>query len=326
MRRSFILICAVLLCFGVSQTKAAWTITQLTDNDYEDIIPTISGTNVAWMQSDGEDYEICTNFAGQLTNNDTNDEFPSISGTNVVWHAYDGHDYEIYSNFAGQLTDNSITDWFPDVSGTNVVWEYIEGYVFRINSNFAGQVSGDWGLQPAISGTNVVWEGYDTEEYSEIFSNFDGKISNIAADNLQPDISGTNVVWRFRDGSDWEIYSNFAGRLTDNNYGDGCPVISGTNVAWIGDSDPATAPADYIYSNFADPLKIIGGEFSGVRDDYIDISGTTVVWSGIAYGDSDWEIFMATWTAEPVPVPGALLLGSIGLIFSGWRLRKNRTL
>ena len=329
MRRSSVVIFMIVLCLGVSQTKADWTITQLTDNDNDDVFPTISGTNVAWMQWDGEDYEIYTNFAGQLTNNDTRDWLPAISGTNVVWEGDDGSDKEIYSNFAGQLTINGIRDQHPDISGTNVVWQYWDGSESGINSNFAGLLSID-SVYPAISGTNVVWEGYDvTTDKMEIFSNFAGQISTTTAENSEPDISGTNVVWRYRDSSDWEIYSNFAGQLSDNSFNDFYPVISGTNVAWIGDGDPATVTgSDYIYSNFAEPLRISGGAFSfgGTNYPYIDISGTTVVWGGMAYGDSDWDIFMATWTPGVVPVPGAFLLGSIGLIFGSWRLRKRQEL
>jgi len=59
-----------------------------------------------------------------LTDNDYDDRFPSISGTNIVWQFWDGDDWEINSNFGGQLTDNSADDFVRSgsISGTNVVW------------------------------------------------------------------------------------------------------------------------------------------------------------------------------------------------------------
>jgi len=86
MRRSSIVILMIVLCLGASQTKAAFTITQLTDNTTDDSSPAVSGSNVVWLHHDGSDWEIYTNFAGQLTNNSYSDNQPDISGTKVVWN------------------------------------------------------------------------------------------------------------------------------------------------------------------------------------------------------------------------------------------------
>jgi len=42
------------------QTQAGyiWTVTQLTDNSYDDKAPQVSGSNVVWSGYDGNDYEI----------------------------------------------------------------------------------------------------------------------------------------------------------------------------------------------------------------------------------------------------------------------------
>ena len=110
MRRSFVFVFMIVLSLGVSQTKAAWTITQLTDNDVSDREPAISGANVVWRTLVGSDWEIYSNFGGQLSDDSSQNNFlPAISGTNVVWYGsdYSEGDEEIYSNFAGQLTNNS---------------------------------------------------------------------------------------------------------------------------------------------------------------------------------------------------------------------------
>jgi hypothetical protein len=81
---------------GPAHGDPGWTITQLTNNDTEDLYPAISGTNVVWQGYDGSDYEIYSNFAGQLTSNSFNDLSPAISGMNVAWMGLDGDDSEIY--------------------------------------------------------------------------------------------------------------------------------------------------------------------------------------------------------------------------------------
>jgi hypothetical protein len=61
----------------------------------------------------------------QLTNNDYDDSLPQVSGSSVVWYGYDGNDYEIFlydGSTVRQLTDNDIWDFEPQVSGSNVVW------------------------------------------------------------------------------------------------------------------------------------------------------------------------------------------------------------
>ena len=182
-----VLIFVNMMICNVTVAASGWTINRLTNNDYDDRDPGISGTNVVWSGWDGSDWEVYSNYAGAMTNNSRDDMAPAISGTNVVWQRWAGSDWEIFSNFAGRLTDNARDD-------TN----------------------------PAISGNNVVWERWDGSDY-EIFSNFDGRLTNNGRDDQDPAISGTNVVWAHHDGSDWEIASNFAGRLTDNGGDDHAP-------------------------------------------------------------------------------------------------------
>lgn len=52
------------------------------------------------------------------------------------------------------------------------------------------------------------------------------------------------------------------------------------------------------------------------------ISDTNVVWFGRDVSDNDWEIYMATYTPDVVPLPGAVLLGALGLGMAGLKLRK----
>jgi hypothetical protein len=52
--------------------------------------------------------------------------------------------------------------------------------------------------------------------------------------------------------------------------------------------------------------------------------GCTVAMPSNPYFKSRTTSFSLTATATPVPVPGAVILGVIGLSFSGWKLRKHK--
>jgi len=303
--------------------EAGWTITQLTDNSTHDMWPAISGTNVVWYGWDGSDYAVYSNFAGKLANtNFTNLNFlgsaggPAVSGTNVVWVSYDGHDSQITTNFAGQLTHNNYNNYMahmPDISGTNVVWvdwfQDSAGLGFDLNSNFAGRLTTNSGMSydktTAISGTNVVWQ-----------AGGDGIHSNFGAYwgpgyYGRADISGENVAWTYGDA-----FTNFSGQLTSGGNRMNA-AISGTNVAWV-------EMGGTLETNF-------GGSVPGFNYYYYmgsmsdpDISGMTIVWNGPDMsGEPDQEIYMATYTSEAVPAPGAVLLAGIGVGLAGWMRRRR---
>lgn len=79
--------------------EAAWKVTQLTDNDGDDQSPVISGSNVVWCGSDGNDLEIFFwegSTIKQLTDNEFDDYCPAVSSSNVVWCGSDGRDTEVF--------------------------------------------------------------------------------------------------------------------------------------------------------------------------------------------------------------------------------------
>ena len=61
----------------------------------------------------------------QLTDNHYNDHRPQISGSNVTWWGYKDGDGEIFlydGTNTRQLTDNDYRDYRPRVSGSQVAW------------------------------------------------------------------------------------------------------------------------------------------------------------------------------------------------------------
>jgi hypothetical protein len=238
----------------------------------------------------------------------------------VVWIGYGdrrdgGASWQVYSNFGGQLSSGSYANQRPDISATNVVWEGgpYGGTHLEIFSNFAGPLNpydrNNW--YPAISGTNVVWGASPGGgSATEVYSNFAGVL---ATNTLEPhpDISGTNVVWQ---GSSGGIYSNFAGQIAGG--WTFSSVISGTNVAWY-DSGLG------IVTNFGGSIGEHNLYQANGRMGSFDVSGTTVVWDG--WDGSDREIYMATYTPNVVPLPGAVLLVGIGVGSVDW-LRRRRIL
>mgnify|MGYP000224069218 CR=1 FL=1 len=132
----------------------------LTDNEYDDRHPQVSGDLIVWEAQvpdeveeppaeDEEpppapDWELMIRFGDQvrqLTDNDFDDINAKLSGTAVVWQSFDGNDWEIWayeatSDAMTQLTDNDTDDINPCISGTTVVWQTMdEGGDYEIATN-----------------------------------------------------------------------------------------------------------------------------------------------------------------------------------------------
>lgn len=255
MRRTLILLGAILF-FGLAvPAEAGWRITRLTDQDCVNSYAQISGTNVVWHCSDGNDYEIFLYDGSsviQLTNNDTGDHDPRVSGSNVVWSGYALHNFhwndEVFfynGSSTSRLTHTEVQEYASGVSGTNVVWETHDGYDWEIYFNGEQLTNNnEQDTSSHISGGNVVWQGRDGND-DEIFL-YDGsgviQLTNNDTSDWYPKVSGSNVVWHGWDGHDWEIFLYDGSRvtqLTNNDFDDGGAPglggrVSGSNVVWIG--------------------------------------------------------------------------------------------
>lgn len=174
---------------------------QITDNNYKDTQPQISGKNKVWQgKVDGADYEIFFNdgkVTTQLTDNDSNDIAPQVSGNQVVWQGLTANDpndpnnvdWEIFYDDGHetlQLTDNSYDDIRPQISGNIVVWQ---GRAFDPNH----PNSHDW----------------------EIFAYVDGRIIQVTDNHTNdsfPQVSRHRIVWQGRDDHSMEIFTANIGK------------------------------------------------------------------------------------------------------------------
>jgi TolB protein len=85
---ALVAISAVMVFGGV--LYAGSTVTQVTDNAYEDSLPQIQGDYVVWqgrMETDWEIfvYNITTGVTTRVTDNSYDDVFPRTDGNHVVW-------------------------------------------------------------------------------------------------------------------------------------------------------------------------------------------------------------------------------------------------
>ena len=69
--------------------------------------------------------------------------------------------------------------------------------------------------------------------------------------------------------------------------------------------------------------KFSGGPFTHEPGPHYDMFSYSIM---MVNADTDNEKITVTLDAHHIPVPGALLLGSIGLGFAGWKLRKRKEL
>ncbi|MBE9178355.1 pre-peptidase C-terminal domain-containing protein [Oculatella sp. LEGE 06141] len=257
----------------------------------------VSGSNIVWAASDGNDFEIYHsdgNTTTQLTNNEFDDFAPKISGSNVVWQGFDGNDYEIFFHNGSstiQLTNNGFDDIAPQISGSNVVWSGFDGNdyeIFYFNGSSTTQLTNNGAddASPQISGSNVVWAGFDGNDY-EIYR-YDGStivpLTNNNQNDFSPQISGSNTVWTSFDGKDFELFFNNGintVQLTDNNRNDVSPHISGNNIVWLGTEGVKQEIYYYNGSSIEQLTSSATTKLSPI------ISGSSIVWQGFSNGNSE---------------------------------------
>lgn len=296
-----------------------YTITQLTNNNVDDITVQTSKGNAVWSSSDGNDNEIYFydgDSTRRLTYNDAFDNIPQISGDNIAWQQTEsllgtlgGSDILFYDGKTERIERIAdIADGLaiPGISGNNVVWGediIFGGEVFLYDGEDTSKLT-DLGIfipinSASVSGDNVVWtSGLDEnfEGFGEIFL-YDGedttKISDKDLTSALPSVSGDNIAWSAAEivtGSEPADVFFYDGegtiQLTDDNVQDAVLGISGDNVVWVS-GDGFTESELFLYDG-EETIKLTSDEtdvFTGGS-----ISGNNVVWS--ESDGEDTEIFL----------------------------------
>ena len=283
-----------------SLSVQGFTITQVTNNDYWDTNPRISGSNVVWVDNEEASPKNINFFDGTSITKVGFGEDPDVSEPSVVWENeqifwYDGTSVH-------QLTNSGGSPARPRISGNYIVWIESAGntpsgppqiMLYDIATGTTLQITNDplynYKTDPAVSGTRVVWGAEYKIDYYDILTGQTGTIVELGDTWIdQVAISGDNVVWG--DGTRVWLYDG-----TSTTYlGDGANAdVSDSYVVW------AKGYALYFYD-------IAAGQTHKLTDltaypSNPRISGSTVVWS--ATDGHDPEIYMAT-----IPEPASLLL------------------
>jgi hypothetical protein len=265
-------------------------VTQVTDDDYDDISPQTDGDYVVWHKHDtirGNQiflYKIHgENPPGgtMISNDDDKDNYsPRIAAGRVVWtsqlvaHSFEPGEIMLYDakNLSGpdSISDNTFDCSSPRINSETVVW---------VQSNGDGTTS--------LFIYDLTSENPEPEPAPEGF---------VWPDSPQTD--GNLTVLTRHDGNDREIfiYNSVSGKyhqVTDNDLEDTYPSISGNRVAWMAGGEIFLA--EYEYLGLISP-----------RDDAV-LSGpeiATFTWEAIGY-----DKFKVKFSADPeFPTSGSLAL------------------
>ena len=181
-RRNWLLPALLLALFLPSVARAEYIITQITDNDTQDLSPDINNSMIVWGGHDGNDYEIFF-FNGaetvQLTDNDIDDVRPVINNSGMIaWHAANGDNSEIYlynGTEVVQITDNDTDDSQPVINDNGqIAWTGDDGNdseIFLYDGTDTVQITDNdtHDYRPVINNNGqIAWYGHDGNDY-EIF-------------------------------------------------------------------------------------------------------------------------------------------------------------
>ena len=167
----------------------------------------------------------------RVTNNTAEEYDIQLSGNQLAWASSDGNDYEIYlhdGTSTRALTNNSLDDYSPVLSGNKAAWlQWNNGQenLFFFDGTTSRQVTTDWDIyNPVIAGDNLVFQRLEeTGKYSLYFYNAATKSLTQLSEDLGPlpfgsratpraiEVSGNLVAWL---ENELDEVSNFVSRAT----------------------------------------------------------------------------------------------------------------
>lgn len=302
----------------------------ISNQDGDDISPSIDNGWVAWQWDDGHDWEIMLwDITGrhkyQITDNDYDDYQPHIDGRMVVFTALvPGASEEIYLyNISTgidpvRLTFNFVEDaaavvqdGYPWSSGL-VAWQQWDGHDYEINYYKIGLSSGrltdnDYAdATPRVGAGWIVWEGWP-DVYSDIFAanvytNEPLEIERLTDDSLDdwsPQVEAGKVVWL--KGIDPIIntdlytydlrFDTSEKRLTNDDIWDDVPSLNLWRATWY--QMWGTDPGTDMQIMLK---RLLGGAAGTLSDGYLDsqassLSGHSATW--VWDDGNDYEVVAA---------------------------------
>lgn len=271
--------------------------------------------------------------AKQLTSNQYQDILPQISGNYAVWQGKAGGDWEIFLQDLSsptatprQITTNTWDDLSPQIDGSYVVWLGNEGTIYYYNIATGGPVT----AVPAIPGLPInsapqIANGYITWASNATSTGYDpgeiylyripplgtpaGTPVNISAptdptkklDDVAPQINATIVGWNRTDEKGTSDPSDDVTTYMLYEIATGVTSEAAASFIWL--EDPQVDGRLSVHSKSVGTSRQIFLQyddwftkqitFDSFSNTYPRISGTTVVWVG-AVGTTA-EIFSMTF-------------------------------
>jgi Tol biopolymer transport system component len=319
---------------GPPPSGTGWQTTQLTDSAVDAGSYSIDGTQAAWVQggvfgdvfyspnpwAPPEGREVVQlNMSGPATG-------PQVQGDYVVWHEQDAAVQQgifLYNTLTRQQSDivpfgDFSTLGNPVLSGHRVVWtQSVSGepdavWCYDIDTGARAPVHWDGegaGGQhnPQVSGDKVIWLAPGTDGNLDVFMKdleAGGPVLNVSSSSVEEQdarISGDNIIWWALVGDysqifEYDISTAGVTQLSDSVFDSFSPRISGQNVAWISGDTSGGGSALEIF--FWDGSTVTQVTNDAQRDDFVDISGTSIVWAKTVEGGSRDVFFFDAATGE----------------------------
>ncbi|MGA2093067.1 MAG: hypothetical protein ABSH16_06635 [Sedimentisphaerales bacterium] len=308
----FSLVVIMVCSANVPAAPPGWNITQLTNNNYDDYSPGISGSNIAWVERDDvNDITSLLFYNGSTTiklSDHLEDETFQIHDSNVAWVEHDDVNDITSLLFYNGSTTIKLSDHLEDetfqIYDSNVVWVEYDNDIsplFFYNGRTTTKLSDNVDRDSIILfRSNVIWREYDyVNEMEPLFFYNGSTITKLAADvdwkNYKT--SGANVIWKEYDDVNYVTSIFIFTGSTITKWSDSIEIynfeISGSNAIWEGyNEEYDTSPL--FFFNGSTIIKLS----DHLSDDIYEFSGSNVFWLEYYYGP--WICFYNGTTTTKV--------------------------
>jgi hypothetical protein len=302
-----------------------WTITQLTNDRWEETGVVADGSRAAWMEERGAGEnarvvirDLQTGATTQVDAVGTNQNYAlGLSGDVLVWQVSGDAGHVIYSYDISDATttvvaDTGTSDAKPVLKDGLIAWSASDGhdleiYVYAVATREIRQVTNNEydDVHPVISGRRIAWIGKTpvpgstiqpdgTEGQVFAFNVDDSGLIQIGREGLDEQevaIDGARLLFSGFSGTSYNLFlysiiDATTTRLTNDPGLEERFKLTEDYAVWLG---PGSAPLRslYLYS-FASKSAVKLSENATV-DAPPDCDGTTVAWQGRQNGS--WEVF-----------------------------------